>query len=355
MADLKINKDLLLSSAITPDYTRLEYIQTTGTQYIDTEFDMDAQVKIEMDIALTSGSGDQKFFGNYDGTQFGVCIGTLNNKWRFGDYTWTNNDGTTTTDRITITCVNNSFTFGGTTYTSTRAVSGYYGRQLVIGAIIYQYAILEYANMKIYGLKLYKQRGNVLIRDMVPAKRNSDGAIGMYDKRCNKFFTNAGTGEFVTGTELGPVGIEDTAPRVKNMEGNLRLVAWGVTDTVGISATTWSNRGLNSGVIIFDDRWAYTTNGKNLYTKQQANYFIAWQWRPTNNNGSMGCGIRFNSEAMGDSKFFRWGAAAKRDMIYGFEGAVLSENTNISAVVYCDNADTLRPMNVWLFVRDEGV
>ena len=34
---------------------------------------------------------------------------------------------------------------------------------------------------------------------LVPAKRNSDNAIGMYDKVSGTFFTNAGTGTFVAG------------------------------------------------------------------------------------------------------------------------------------------------------------
>ena len=39
----------------------------------------------------------------------------------------------------------------------------------------------------------------VLIQNLIPAKRNSDNAVGMYDLVSGQFFTNAGTGEFIAG------------------------------------------------------------------------------------------------------------------------------------------------------------
>ena len=39
------------------------------------------------------------------------------------------------------------------------------------------------------------------LRNFVPAQRNSDNVVGMYDMVSGAFFTNAGTGSFVAGTE----------------------------------------------------------------------------------------------------------------------------------------------------------
>jgi len=50
---------------------------------------------------------------------------------------------------------------------------------------------------KIYYFKMYN--GNNLVRDFIPAKRNSDGVLGMYDTVSNTFFTNAGSGDFIAG------------------------------------------------------------------------------------------------------------------------------------------------------------
>ena len=50
------------------------------------------------------------------------------------------------------------------------------------------------AGMKLYGAKLYDN--GTLVRDFVPARRNRDQAVGLYDNVSKTFFTNAGTGVF---------------------------------------------------------------------------------------------------------------------------------------------------------------
>lgn len=50
------------------------------------------------------------------------------------------------------------------------------------------------ATMRLYSLKMYKD-GN-LVRDFVPVRREPDGAIGLWDKVSETFFENAGTGAF---------------------------------------------------------------------------------------------------------------------------------------------------------------
>ena len=47
---------------------------------------------------------------------------------------------------------------------------------------------------------------NVLVRNMIPARRNSDGVVGMYDAVTGTFFTNAGTGTFIAGSDVGSIG-----------------------------------------------------------------------------------------------------------------------------------------------------
>jgi hypothetical protein len=57
---------------------------------------------------------------------------------------------------------------------------------------------------KIFYVQIYDN--NILVRDFIPARRNSDGVLGMYDTVTNTFFTNAGTGEFIAGT-VGGAGV----------------------------------------------------------------------------------------------------------------------------------------------------
>lgn len=44
------------------------------------------------------------------------------------------------------------------------------------------------------------KKGNTIIRNLVPAKRNSDNEIGLYDLQNNVFYISQGTESFVTGT-----------------------------------------------------------------------------------------------------------------------------------------------------------
>ena len=42
----------------------------------------------------------------------------------------------------------------------------------------------------------------VLVRNFIPAKRNSDNVLGLYDLVNNVFYTNAGSGTFIAGPEV---------------------------------------------------------------------------------------------------------------------------------------------------------
>ena len=53
--------------------------------------------------------------------------------------------------------------------------------------------------VKIYNFKLKEGSTPSVIQNLVPARRNSDGVLGMYDTVSNTFFTNKGTGEFIAG------------------------------------------------------------------------------------------------------------------------------------------------------------
>lgn len=51
--------------------------------------------------------------------------------------------------------------------------------------------------MKLYHFKIWLDDN--LRFNGIPARRDSDGEIGMYDTVTNTFFTNSGTGEFIGG------------------------------------------------------------------------------------------------------------------------------------------------------------
>jgi len=65
-------------------------------------------------------------------------------------------------------------------------------------AVNYGNATVQYqTHGRIYDMKIHYN--NTPVRNFVPAKRNSDSKLGMYDLVSGTFFTNSGTGNFIAG------------------------------------------------------------------------------------------------------------------------------------------------------------
>ena len=55
--------------------------------------------------------------------------------------------------------------------------------------------------VSIYSFKVWQN--NVLVQYLIPAMRNSDSVVGMYDAVSGTFYENAGTGSFIAGDIIG--------------------------------------------------------------------------------------------------------------------------------------------------------
>lgn len=71
------------------------------------------------------------------------------------------------------------------------------GRNYYIFAINYIGGVLNTANARVYGCKIWN--GSTLVRNFVPCVRDSDDAIGMYDLVNSVFYGNSGSGSFIAG------------------------------------------------------------------------------------------------------------------------------------------------------------
>ena len=188
-------------------YTQLEYIQTTGTQYIDTGVVMNTLVTPTMSLTL-----------QYDNTntdqQSGVAVksayfkvGILKTASTF--FCNTNTDDTDVTfgpadtnkHTFVIDTANATCSLDNTSQSITVADFSNVSRSFFIGRVPGSYASIS--NAKYYHFSITSN--GALIRNMVPAKRDSDDVLGMYDLVNDVFYTNAGTGTFTAGNEV--VGI----------------------------------------------------------------------------------------------------------------------------------------------------
>lgn len=174
-------------------FQELDYIKSSGTQYIDTGItpnqDTSIEVKAYTSTATStygSTAGYLNVTANDNGTYFywnGYDTGLKGN----------NVDTTTTVYKQDKNkAYRNGALVGEWEYTTWSASNSIYlcARNNA--------GINDAGTTQIYYCKIWSN--GVLVRDLIPV-RTKDGQIGMYDRRNNRFYINAGTGTF----EAGPV------------------------------------------------------------------------------------------------------------------------------------------------------
>lgn len=166
-------------------YRKLEYIQSSGKQYIDTGVIVKDITEIKVDFqAVTILSGENQYASSWVDYSNHIQIGISGNTF---------------------------IDSGGVTYSQTSSVTA--RTQAVgvpLGAVnlhLYLFAqsestgALHYSSGRIFSCQITTADG--LVRNFVPCK-NPDGVIGMYDVVNDKFYQNSGSDTFIAGTDLGP-------------------------------------------------------------------------------------------------------------------------------------------------------
>ncbi len=238
------------AATLPAGYTELEYIESTGTQYIDTGITDIVNLKTELVAQLTSiqttgfptligaglssSSDYYKVILGYHGTQFYSQSGNGSGYKYFGNldtnkHTFIVDNGT---DSQTIT-------MDGTIYTSNYAITTNQTVPLAIFARKTAGSVGSSTNMKVWSVKFW--HNGVLIQNLVPARRDSDGVLGMYDladaNPATAFHTNAGTGTFIAGEY--PIKIATThynetkfAPVKTDLSAAVNAVEYVVSNTM---------------------------------------------------------------------------------------------------------------------------
>ena len=187
------------------EYTKLEYIESTGTQYIDTGVTPTQYTKIEVDFELTTTTqqtytalfGTQNADSGYPGCLF-FCGSTYT--IRFGTQQLNTTSGINiNTNRHTAEISFNNFIFDNVTYTGTNTFTTAIANPIYIfcrnsGGSPFSNS---YAKAKIYSFKLYDN--GTLVRDFIPVLKNTTGEAGLLDKVNGVFYGNSGTGSFSFG------------------------------------------------------------------------------------------------------------------------------------------------------------
>lgn len=166
-------------------YRKLEYIQSSGKQYIDTGVIVKDITEIKVDFqAVTILSGENQYASSWVDYSNHIQIGISGN-------TFIDSGGVTYSQTSSVTA-------------RTQAVGVPLG---VVNLHLYLFAqsestgALHYSSGRIFSCQITTADG--LVRNFVPCK-NPDGVIGMYDVVNDKFYQNSGSDTFIAGTDLGP-------------------------------------------------------------------------------------------------------------------------------------------------------
>ena len=191
-------------------YTELEYIESTGEQYIDTLYRPSAEnVTYDFSIENTNNAYGERHFTYIAGGNIQLFLSNTYLRFyeanpRLSSIVVAQNYN----EKIDVVLQNNysagmlSLLINGSDKTPSGATvrSNAYSNNL----FIFSFSNGNYRfKGKMYYYKLYEN--NELVRDFVPARRDADGAIGVYDKVTSTFFINSGTEPFTAGADKGGI------------------------------------------------------------------------------------------------------------------------------------------------------
>ncbi len=198
-------------SGLPSKYQQVEYLESTGTQWIKTDIESRFSVTVESDIMFTA-SQDSYTFAVLDDSGFRVgANGYWNNRIQIG-YASTYKAGAVNSLELSTRYKYKSVIGDGNqevylddelkaTFNLAKNVDTLTGNHFGIfarcnndtGASLFSKA-------KMYSLKV--SDAGVLLGDFIPCYRKADQKPGMYDLVSGEFYTNAGTGEFVVGEDV---------------------------------------------------------------------------------------------------------------------------------------------------------
>ena len=182
-------------------YTKLEYLESTGTQYIDLDYYIKTNTRYEMQLlpTLTNKNVVQVYLGVNDssgnywmgkGSSLNYNIHLYYKKDKYIAY-----NSETYPILKTINVNRNNMTIGEQTV-STNEITTNFTSSAYLFAENVQESALMLSLFKLYYLQMYE--GNKLVRDYVPVLDTSKRPC-LYDKVDKKCYYNQGTGEFLYG------------------------------------------------------------------------------------------------------------------------------------------------------------
>lgn len=193
---------LELGSGGSSLYTELLYIESTGTQYIDTGIIPNQDTRVVVDVQFSEfPTAHSTLFGSNDNTNaYWAYYRYSDNQYRAinGGTTQRKIDFADPTQRVTVSLESGLYTVGENQISFTTANFNN-GLNMYLFALNRNNTVYYPSSNKMFSCQIYDN--GILVRDYIPV-RYCTGEIGLYDLVEGKFYCNAGTGEFIAGVPI---------------------------------------------------------------------------------------------------------------------------------------------------------
>ena len=196
--DLELARSIYQDNIVDKPFVKLEYIQGTGTQYIDTKFipDDDTMYEITLSNCENVEGGILCADSAYASRQTLLITQGNQIRWYYKNgYTTVSTDMAT---QSTIKLYRDSVWYNDTVVSADTTKYTTPDKSLLL---FRTRTNSYYGKFKFYGLKIYRYSNNELLHSYVPCKRVYENSvdIGVLDELTQEFYMNIGTGTFLAG------------------------------------------------------------------------------------------------------------------------------------------------------------
>ena len=230
-----VGVDNFKTRTLPSGYTQIDYIESSGTQYIDTGFKPNQDTKFVIDCYfLESNTGTDHHIASVNNSSqyyalrakadltgfahryYNTALANVASDSLYGRHTFVRDKNKTSIDSGTQTTA----TYGTFQITNTLPISCFKNASG---------ATSGFSKLRIYSCYIYDN--GTLVRDFVPCK-NSGGVAGLYDLVNGVFYTDAAGGSFAAGATHGYKAREVKKMRtgVSNVARNVRKGYIGVNN-----------------------------------------------------------------------------------------------------------------------------
>lgn len=193
--------------ALPSGYTQVEYIESTGTQYIDTGFKPNQDTRIICELSGAPRTKEQHLFGSRSSTSSSdrfLFIASGDSVYRTDFYD--NNVNVSTSfdfsGKFTIDKnKNQTFLNGELAATNTSGTFSCRYNVFLLAGNTAGTPNISMSGTRLHSCKIYDN--GTLVRDYTPVQR-LDGAVGLLDQVNNVFYPDAAGGNFIAGPVIVP-------------------------------------------------------------------------------------------------------------------------------------------------------